>query len=165
MKMPFYRQKILFSNIRIYTFYFLFFVVDSDSVELIVYWYVWQATLIFLMDHLALVVSASDRNKMSAQNLAIAMGPPLILHSGQDTPSSGHAPINAHLGLDYEQPIGILKYLLQIWPAPKSGNVAPSPMPPNHVLVRTFGVCLSVYLSLCLHSQTRHDMNLFCKVM
>lgn len=79
------------------------------------------------MDHLALVVSASDRNKMSAQNLAIAMAPPLILHSTQDTPGSTHPPMLKTVGqeLDYEQPIGILKYLLQIWPAPKSpsGNV------------------------------------------
>lgn len=79
------------------------------------------------MDHLALVVSASDRNKMSAQNLAIAMGPPLMLHSAMDTPGSSHPPMlksNQH-ELEYEQPIGILKYLLQIWPAPKgqSGNV------------------------------------------
>lgn len=78
------------------------------------------------MDHLALVVSASDRNKMSAQNLAIAMAPPLILHSTQDTPGSSHPPmLKSGQELDYEQPIGILKYLLQIWPAPKSpsGNV------------------------------------------
>lgn len=78
------------------------------------------------MDHLALVVSASDRNKMSAQNLAIAMGPPLMLHSSQETPGTSHPPIiKQGYDLDYEQPIGILKYLLQIWPAPKtsSGNV------------------------------------------
>lgn len=74
------------------------------------------------MDHLALVVSASDRNKMSAQNLAIAMGPPLMLHSTQDTPGSSHPPM-LRGDMDYAQPIGILKYLLQIWPAPKSGNV------------------------------------------
>lgn len=77
-----------------------------------------QATLIFLMDHLALVVSNSDRNKMSAQNLATALAPPLMLHSTADTP--GPKP-----ELDYNQPIGVLKYLLQIWPVPKhhSGNV------------------------------------------
>lgn len=107
------------------------------------------------MDHLALVVSASDRNKMSAQNLAIAMGPPLILHSSQDTPSSGHAPIlTAFYDLDYEQPIGILKYLLQIWPAPKSGNVVLSLS--HHVLlvfvVPLFGVSLS--LSVSTHVQS-----------
>ncbi|KAF5284035.1 hypothetical protein FQR65_LT13617, partial [Abscondita terminalis] len=74
-----------------------------------------RTTLIFLMDHLALVVSASDRNKMSAQNLATALAPPLMLHSIESLTPSGHR----HQDLDYAQPIGLLKYLLQIWPVPK----------------------------------------------
>ncbi|XP_060529396.1 rho GTPase-activating protein 100F isoform X2 [Cylas formicarius] len=73
-----------------------------------------RATLIFLMDHLALVVSASDRNKMAAQNLATAMAPPLMLHSGDLMTST--APSK---DLDYQQPISVLRYLLQIWPTPK----------------------------------------------
>ncbi|XP_076250075.1 rho GTPase activating protein at 100F isoform X3 [Rhynchophorus ferrugineus] len=73
-----------------------------------------RATLIFLMDHLALVVSASDRNKMNAQNLATALAPPLMLQSGDTmTPTS-----KSH-DLDYQQPISVLRYLLQIWPTPK----------------------------------------------
>lgn len=77
----------------------------------------------FLMDHLALVVSASDRNKMSAQNLAIALAPPLMLHSSIESVLS--TPGMKSSELDYMQPIGVLKYLLQIWPIPKhhSGNV------------------------------------------
>ncbi|XP_018575809.1 rho GTPase-activating protein 100F [Anoplophora glabripennis] len=76
-----------------------------------------RATLIFLMDHLALVVSASDRNKMSAQNLATALAPPLMLHSNESmTPTAAAKP---HHELDYQQPISVLKYLLQIWPTPK----------------------------------------------
>lgn len=75
-----------------------------------------RATLIFLLDHLAMVVSVSERNKMSPENLATALAPPLMLHSANE----GHA----NTDLDYAQPIGVLKYLLQIWPAPKhSGNV------------------------------------------
>lgn len=73
------------------------------------------------MDHLALVVSASDRNKMNAQNLATALAPPLMLQSGDTmTPTS-----NKSHDLDYQQPISVLRYLLQIWPTPKhhSGNV------------------------------------------
>ena len=73
--------------------------------------FVWfQHTLIFLLDHLALVVSQSERNKMSPQNLAICFGPVLMLQSeeGKD--------------LDFGQPISVLKYLLEIWPT-KSGNV------------------------------------------
>ncbi|XP_065174201.1 rho GTPase-activating protein 100F isoform X3 [Atheta coriaria] len=85
-----------------------------------------RSTLIFLMDHLALVVSASDRNKMSAQNLATALAPVLILHSNAD----GHPTAVKH-EVDYNQPIGVLKYLLQIWPTPKhhSGRRARLPGP------------------------------------
>ncbi|PSN51086.1 Rho GTPase-activating protein 100F [Blattella germanica] len=61
-------------------------------------------TLIFLMDHLALVVSQSERNKMSPQNLAICFGPVLMLQSEENKE------------LDFNQPISVLKYLLEIWP-------------------------------------------------
>lgn len=80
-----------------------------------------QATLVFLLDHLSLVVSASERNKMSAQALATVMGPPLMLHSA-NSPSGAE--------VDHAQPIAVLKYLLQIWPQPQnaaiSGNVTKS---------------------------------------
>lgn len=68
-----------------------------------------RATLVFLLDHLSLVVSASERNKMSAQALATVMGPVLMLHS--IAPNAGEE-------LDHTQPIAVLKYLLQIWPNP-----------------------------------------------
>ncbi|KAM3961607.1 LOW QUALITY PROTEIN: rho GTPase activating protein at 100F [Aphomia sociella] len=66
-----------------------------------------RATLVFLLDHLALVVAAQDRNKMSPQHLAVALAPPLMLHS---------QPPNE---MDYQRPIHVLQCLLQIWPAPK----------------------------------------------
>uniref|UniRef100_A0A336MBG0 CSON014720 protein n=1 Tax=Culicoides sonorensis TaxID=179676 RepID=A0A336MBG0_CULSO len=74
-----------------------------------------RATLVFLLDHLSLVVSASERNKMSAQALATALGPPLMLHS-----------LNAQPGeeVDHSQPIAVLKYLLQIWPQPQTSTVS-----------------------------------------
>ncbi|XP_013103118.2 rho GTPase-activating protein 100F isoform X1 [Stomoxys calcitrans] len=70
-----------------------------------------RATLVFLLDHLSLVVSNSERNKMSAQALATVMGPPLMLHSASAQPGSD---------IDHAQPIAVLKYLLQIWPQPQS---------------------------------------------
>ncbi|XP_035891036.1 rho GTPase-activating protein 100F isoform X2 [Anopheles stephensi] len=76
-----------------------------------------RATLVFLLDHLSLVVSASERNKMSAQALATALGPPLMLHS---------ASVGANEEIDHAQPIAVLKYLLQIWPQPGSGTGAPT---------------------------------------
>ncbi|KAJ0179749.1 hypothetical protein K1T71_004340 [Dendrolimus kikuchii] len=66
-----------------------------------------RATLVFLLDHLALVVAAQDRNKMSPQHLAVALAPPLMLHS--QPPGD----------IDYQRPIHVLQCLLQIWPAPK----------------------------------------------
>jgi hypothetical protein len=55
---------------------------------------------------------------MSAQALATALGPPLMLHSSGNTTDE----------VDHAQPIAVLKYLLQIWPQPQSsanasGNV------------------------------------------
>lgn len=93
-----------------------------------------QATLVFLLDHLSLVVSASERNKMSAQALATVMGPPLMLHSA-NSPSGSD--------VDHAQPIAVLKYLLQIWPQPQtattiSGNVTNS----------THHICYSLFLFL-----------------
>uniref|UniRef100_A0A182QEV5 Rho GTPase-activating protein 100F n=1 Tax=Anopheles farauti TaxID=69004 RepID=A0A182QEV5_9DIPT len=76
-----------------------------------------RATLVFLLDHLSLVVSASERNKMSAQALATALGPPLMLHS---------ASVGANEEIDHAQPIAVLKYLLQIWPQPGTGTGAPT---------------------------------------
>ncbi|XP_062702519.1 rho GTPase-activating protein 100F isoform X2 [Aedes albopictus] len=73
-----------------------------------------RATLVFLLDHLSLVVSASERNKMSAQALATVMGPPLMLHSSSAGPNEE---------IDHAQPIAVLKYLLQIWPQPQHGHV------------------------------------------
>lgn len=63
-----------------------------------------RATLIYLMDHLALVVSQSERNKMTPQNLAVCFGPVMMLQAeeGRD--------------LDFIQTINVLRYLLEIWP-------------------------------------------------
>ncbi|XP_037028981.1 rho GTPase-activating protein 100F isoform X3 [Bradysia coprophila] len=71
-----------------------------------------RATLVFLLDHLSLVVSASERNKMSAQALATVMGPPLMLHSA----------VAPGKEVDHAQPIAVLKYLLQIWPQPQQAS-------------------------------------------
>lgn len=78
-----------------------------------------RATLVFLLDHLSLVVSASERNKMSAQALATVMGPVLMLHSIAPNPNEE---------LDHTQPIAVLKYLLQIWPHPPQTTAHGHPM-------------------------------------
>ncbi|XP_052120134.1 rho GTPase-activating protein 100F isoform X1 [Frankliniella occidentalis] len=68
-----------------------------------------RATLIYLMDHLALVVSQSERNKMTPQNLAVCFGPVMMLQTEEGRE------------LDFNQTISVLRYLLEIWPC-KSGN-------------------------------------------
>ncbi|KAI4478384.1 hypothetical protein M0804_012038 [Polistes exclamans] len=62
-----------------------------------------RCTLIYLLDHLAMVVSQC--NKMSPASLAVCFGPVLMLHSEESGPP-----------LDFQQPIAVLKYLLEIWP-------------------------------------------------
>ncbi|XP_063873665.1 rho GTPase-activating protein 100F-like isoform X6 [Scylla paramamosain] len=64
-----------------------------------------QMTLFLLMDHLRLVASQSERNKMTTQNLAICFGPVLMLQSESEDP------------MDFHQPISILKFLLDLWPS------------------------------------------------
>lgn len=55
---------------------------------------------------------------MSAQALATALGPPLmLLHSANCAPNEE---------IDHAQPIAVLKYLLQIWPQPASTNAVMS---------------------------------------
>ncbi|XP_071555178.1 rho GTPase-activating protein 100F isoform X2 [Temnothorax nylanderi] len=62
-----------------------------------------RCTLIYLLDHLAMVVSQC--NKMSPASLAVCFGPVLMLHSEENGPP-----------MDFQQPIAVLKYLLEIWP-------------------------------------------------
>ncbi|XP_036148201.1 rho GTPase-activating protein 100F isoform X3 [Monomorium pharaonis] len=62
-----------------------------------------RCTLIYLLDHLAMVVSQC--NKMSPASLAVCFGPVLMLHSEETGPP-----------MDFQQPIAVLKYLLEIWP-------------------------------------------------
>ncbi|XP_050536599.1 rho GTPase-activating protein 100F-like isoform X2 [Daktulosphaira vitifoliae] len=64
-----------------------------------------RATLTYIMDHLALVVSQSSRNKMSAQNLSICLAPVLMVQSE-----------HKEKPIDFQQPLNVLRYLLEIWP-------------------------------------------------
>lgn len=78
---------------------------------------------------------------MSAQALATALGPPLMLHSSG---GPGEAEI------DHAQPIAVLKYLLQIWPQPATaGNVSGN-------VVRL----LQCYILLLLISPAQHTHTL-----
>ena len=58
----------------------------------------------YLMDHFKLVVDHSNRNKMSAQALAICFGPLFTCHSESES---------------LENIIKVFKFLLETWPVLK----------------------------------------------
>ncbi|XP_073684801.1 rho GTPase-activating protein SYDE1 [Garra rufa] len=98
-----------------------------------------RATLSFLLDHLSLVASFSDSNRMTCQNLAVCFGPVLLTptqeswQAGMMAPGSGaltgsgagrggrsfaHSEEIAS-AVDFKRHIEALHYLLQLWPVPK----------------------------------------------
>ncbi|XP_039507046.1 rho GTPase-activating protein SYDE1 isoform X2 [Pimephales promelas] len=97
-----------------------------------------KATLSFLLDHLSLVASYSDSNRMTCQNLAVCFGPVLLTptqeswQAGLTAPGSGalmgsgaargrsfaHSEEIAS-AVDFKRHIEALHYLLQLWPVPK----------------------------------------------
>nr|XP_055032042.1 rho GTPase-activating protein SYDE1 [Misgurnus anguillicaudatus] len=96
-----------------------------------------RATLSFLLDHLSLVASYSDCNRMTCQNLAVCFGPVLLTPSqeswqaGLKAPSPGSAMGSGRGGrsfahseeiasaVDFKRHIEALHYLLKLWPVPK----------------------------------------------
>lgn len=68
-----------------------------------------RCTVLYLMDHLKLVTTHSDRNKMTAQSLAVCFGPVVMCHTETGAPVA-----------DLRKPIEVFKYLLEIWPAKKA---------------------------------------------
>ncbi|XP_030062812.1 rho GTPase-activating protein SYDE2 [Microcaecilia unicolor] len=82
-----------------------------------------KATLKMLLDHLKLVASYHEVNKMTCQNLAVCFGP-VLLSQRQET--YGH---NKRVftdseelasALDFKKHIEVLHYLLQLWPVQNS---------------------------------------------
>ncbi|XP_018600983.2 rho GTPase-activating protein SYDE1 [Scleropages formosus] len=93
-----------------------------------------KATLTLLLDHLSLVASHSDCNRMTCQNLAVCFGPVLLtptqeswrpgIPGGQGTGGSqrggrgfSHSEDIAS-AVDFKRHIEVLHYLLQLWPIP-----------------------------------------------
>ncbi|XP_016376713.1 rho GTPase-activating protein SYDE1 [Sinocyclocheilus rhinocerous] len=106
-----------------------------------------RATLSFLLDHLSLVASYSDSNRMTCQNLAVCFGPVLLTptqeswQAGMTAPGSGAlAGSRAGRGgrsfahseeissaVDFKRHIEALHCLLQLWPVPKGRVTDDSP--------------------------------------
>nr|XP_024648845.1 rho GTPase-activating protein SYDE2 isoform X2 [Macaca nemestrina] len=78
-----------------------------------------KATLKMLLDHLKLVASYHEVNKMTCQNLAVCFGP--VLLSQKQEPSSHNNRVftdseELASALDFKKHIEVLHYLLQLWP-------------------------------------------------
>ncbi|XP_067876978.1 rho GTPase-activating protein SYDE2-like [Heterodontus francisci] len=79
-----------------------------------------KATLTVLLDHLSLVASLQESNKMTCQNLAVCFGP-VLLGQKQGISQQGACtlPHSKELAsaLDFKSHIEVLHYLLQLWPS------------------------------------------------
>ncbi|XP_061871552.1 rho GTPase-activating protein SYDE1 [Colius striatus] len=89
-----------------------------------------KATLTRLLDHLSLVASFHNFNRMNSQNIAVCFGPVLLTQNqepqrfGTGTRSYTHSEDIAS-AVDFKRHIEVLHYLLQAWPAPCSSQDLP----------------------------------------
>ncbi|KAM6168305.1 rho GTPase-activating protein SYDE2 [Erethizon dorsatum] len=78
-----------------------------------------KATLKMLLDHLKLVASYQEVNKMTCQNLAVCFGP-VLLSQRQETSTHNKRVFTDSeelaSALDFKKHIEVLHYLLQLWP-------------------------------------------------
>ncbi|XP_007944358.1 rho GTPase-activating protein SYDE2 [Orycteropus afer afer] len=78
-----------------------------------------KATLKMLLDHLKLVASYHEVNKMTCQNLAVCFGP-VLLSQRQETSTYNNRVFTDSeelaSALDFKKHIEVLHYLLQLWP-------------------------------------------------
>ncbi|XP_021111097.1 rho GTPase-activating protein SYDE2 isoform X2 [Heterocephalus glaber] len=81
-----------------------------------------KATLKMLLDHLKLVASYHEVNKMTCQNLAVCFGP-VLLSQRQETSTHNNRVFTDSeelaSALDFKKHIEVLHYLLQLWPGNK----------------------------------------------
>ncbi|XP_072216918.1 rho GTPase-activating protein SYDE1 [Excalfactoria chinensis] len=97
-----------------------------------------KATLTRLLDHLSLVASFHDFNRMNSQNIAVCFGP-VLLTQNQEPRYRGTSSIvprsythseDIASAVDFKRHIEVLHYLLQAWPAPRTS--LPPHIPPTH---------------------------------
>nr|XP_015210771.1 PREDICTED: rho GTPase-activating protein SYDE2 isoform X1 [Lepisosteus oculatus] len=82
-----------------------------------------KATLKMLLDHLKLVASCQEVNKMTCQNLAVCFGPVLLSQRQEASSHSNRVFIDSEelaSALDFKKHIEVLHYLLQLWPVTDS---------------------------------------------
>ncbi|NXN96996.1 SYDE2 protein, partial [Rhinopomastus cyanomelas] len=82
-----------------------------------------KATLKMLLDHLKLVASYHEVNKMTCQNLAVCFGPVLLSQRQETTSHNNRVFTDSEelaSALDFKKHIEVLHYLLQLWPVHRS---------------------------------------------
>uniref|UniRef100_A0A8C8AXF2 Synapse defective Rho GTPase homolog 2 n=1 Tax=Otus sunia TaxID=257818 RepID=A0A8C8AXF2_9STRI len=87
-----------------------------------------KATLKMLLDHLKLVASYHEVNKMTCQNLAVCFGPVLLSQRQETTNHNNRVFTDSEelaSALDFKKHIEVLHYLLQLWPEPAHLNAFP----------------------------------------
>ncbi|XP_063795367.1 rho GTPase-activating protein SYDE2 [Pseudophryne corroboree] len=93
---------------------------SEDTVELLSCLpHVERATLKMLLDHLKLVASHHEVNKMTCQNLAVCFGPVLLSQRQETSNHNNRVFIDSEelaSALDFKKHIEVLHYLLQLWP-------------------------------------------------
>ncbi|MBN3324642.1 SYDE2 protein, partial [Atractosteus spatula] len=93
-----------------------------------------KATLTVLLDHLSLVASYSECNRMTCQNLAVCFGPVLLTPTQEPWRPGGRSFAHSEeiaSAVDFKRHIEALHYLLQLWPLPKGrAPDPPDPEPP-----------------------------------
>ncbi|XP_052034969.1 rho GTPase-activating protein SYDE2 isoform X2 [Apodemus sylvaticus] len=78
-----------------------------------------KATLKMLLDHLKLVASYHEVNKMTCQNLAVCFGPVLLSERQEASTHNNRVFTDSEelaSALDFKKHIEVLHYLLQLWP-------------------------------------------------
>ncbi|XP_044288542.1 rho GTPase-activating protein SYDE2 [Varanus komodoensis] len=78
-----------------------------------------KATLRMLLDHLKLVASYHEVNRMTCQNLAVCFGPVLLSQRQETTNHNNRVFTDSEelaSALDFKKHIEVLHYLLQLWP-------------------------------------------------
>ncbi|XP_061489511.1 rho GTPase-activating protein SYDE2 isoform X2 [Rhineura floridana] len=82
-----------------------------------------RATLKMLLDHLKLVASYHEVNRMTCQNLAVCFGPVLLSQRQETTNHNNRVFTDSEelaSALDFKKHIEVLHYLLQLWPVQHS---------------------------------------------
>lgn len=86
-----------------------------------------QMTLRRLLDHLKLVASYQEVNKMTCQNLAVCFGPVLLSQRQEASCHTNRVFIDSEelaSALHFKKHIEVLHYLLQLWPGEGSFHVS-----------------------------------------